>query len=102
MLWGNELDLSATSSSSGSSSSDSNAGGDRSGGSGGTAAAGAEAAAQRGTSTHAHGLPWPTADDAPRLRYLDLRGNSGLGDDEQEAIEAAFGGQIPSHALCLD
>jgi hypothetical protein len=46
------------------------------------------------------GIPWQAVDQAPVLRYLDLRNNS-LQDRDKERIVEVFGEQIPSHNLSL-
>jgi hypothetical protein len=45
-------------------------------------------------------LPWVIGEQAPMLRYLDLRNNS-FGDEDKKGIALAFGLQIPSHNLNL-
>jgi hypothetical protein len=45
-------------------------------------------------------LPWMTGDEAPMLRYLDLRNNN-YEEGDKACIRATFGEQIPSHNLSL-
>jgi hypothetical protein len=45
-------------------------------------------------------LPWVIADEAPMLRYLDMRNNS-FGEEDKDTIQATFGAQVPAHNLSL-
>jgi hypothetical protein len=45
-------------------------------------------------------LPWTTGQQAPKLRYLDLRNNR-FRDEEKEGIRLTFGEQVPAHNLSI-